>query len=276
MGNRKPDKTGTLKRRSTPKEGALTEGRGQKDAQPAFTFQQQGHLILFKFKTPDAQYQALARMESFYESNEVAGTYITLEEGATRGLCRGYKAFNVPVSAIREWLQEMQASGNMLQDVSNNNTSQGWWRSFTSPQEAQVLDHLSRAGCFKSPAAGAAPRYLISVSTNSIAQLGLLLHHELSHALYFLHTGYRETVQLAWNGLSKKSRSVISQDLAMREYAVHVWVDEFQAYVSEEGGESEFGNIAKLECGEVKAVLAKAQCSAWKELNLDVNVFFQG
>lgn len=54
----------------------------------------------------------------------------------------------------------------------------------------------------------------------------------------------------------------------MRGYGQQVWVDEFQAYVSENTGE--FGKKFRAECEEVGIVLTQAQAQAWKELNLNI------
>lgn len=61
---------------------------------------------------------------------------------------------------------------------------------------------------------------------------------------------------------------VISNDLLMRDYEDRVWVDEFQAYVTENSGE--FGKKVRTECEEAAIVLREAQTQAWKDLNLDI------
>lgn len=242
------------------------ESRGQDGSKPDFLTQHQGPLILLKFATLKAQHQTLARMESFYESNKDARTYINLKEAATKGLCQNYQAFNLPVIAIWDWLQAMRASENTLQETSSN-APHGWWHSFASPHEALLLEHLSQVGCFKSPATGKVPSYLISVTEASA------IPHEALHALYFLHSGYKETAQQVWKGLSPKCQAVISHDFTLRGYGEHVWVDEFQAYVSEDDGE--FGNKSRQECNEAKGVLIKAQGVAWKELDMHIGTLLK-
>lgn len=258
-------KNGTCK--EAPSKTLPEESKAQDGSKPDFLTQHQGPLILLKFTTPKAQHQALARMESFYESNKESRTYINLQDTATKSLCRNYQAFNLPVSAICEWLQAMRISESPLQETSGN-IPQGWWRSFTTPQEACVLRHLSQVGCFKSPTSGEAPSYLISVTEASA------IPHEALHALYFLHPGYKEKAQQVWMGLSQKCQAVISQDFTLRGYGEHVWVDEFQAYVSEDHGE--FGNKARQECSDAKGSLIKAQGAAWKELDMNIGAFLKG
>lgn len=258
-------KNGTWK--EAPSKTPSEESIGQDESKPDFLTQHHGPLILLKFTTPKAQHQALARMESFYESNNNARTYINLQEAATKSLCRNYEAFNLPVSAVREWLQAMRESENTLQETSGNNP-QGWWRSYTTPQEACLLQHLSQVGCFKNSVTGEIPQYLISVTGASA------IPHEVLHALYFLHPGYKEKSQQVWAGLSQKCQTVISKTFTLRGYGEHVWVDEFQAYVSEDDGE--FGNKTRKECAEAQTHLIKAQATAWRELDMNIGALLNG
>ena len=262
-GSNKP-----TKKKGTPKQelakAAQQETRGLNSSQPEFSTQQHGPVILFRFTAPGDQHQALARMESFYESCEDARRYLTLQNASTKPLCRNYQAFNLPIRAIYEWLQAMQDAESMIQEHTSHN-AQGWWSLYTTPREACLLDHLSQVGCFNLTTNSKAPSYLISVIENSA------LPHEMLHALYFLHSGYRGAAQQAWKVLSKKCRAVVGQNFTLRGYGEQVWIDEFQAYVSEDGGE--FGKKVQQECNEVKELLLRAQYSAWLDLRFDAMIF---
>lgn len=250
---------------NTQPKDPLKQSRGQSDSNTVeFVTQRQGPLILLHFTTLEAQHQTLARVESFYESASHTRKYITLQDPMTKFLCRNYQAFNLPIIAMNEWLQAMQNSEKALssgQGSKDPYSLQGWWRSFTNTQESCLLDQLWQIGCLGVLKAGETPSYLISVTNKSATQ------HELLHALFFLHSGYRDKVNKLWEGLSKKCRLVISHDFLMRGYGEHVWVDEFQAYVSEAGGK--FGKKTKQECIEAGVELRAAQILAWQELVLD-------
>lgn len=251
---------------STP---SLKQNRTQDDSAPAdFQVQRHGPLILLHFTAPKIQHQAMARMEAFYESKSEAEKYISLQDPKTQLLCRNYQAFNLPLCAIREWLHAMQTSegiSSSRQGNANPFCTARWWCPFTNSQECQLLTQLCRLGLFNAPKGWDASRYLISITNKSA------IHHELLHALFFLHPGYREKAQGLWEGLSNRCRIVVTNDLLMRGYGEQVWVDEFQAYVSENAGE--FGKKVRAECNEAGMVLRDAQAQAWKELNLDIARF---
>lgn len=238
----------------TPYSGSI-----KKDG-PEFNVQIQGPLIIFTFYSPKAQHQALARLETFYESESEATNYINLDEAKTKRLCPNYQAFNLPTIAVHDWLLAMLDS-----EITAPKSVGRRWRPFTNSSESCLLDHLGQVGCLEKPQLGEAPSYLISVSDKSSVP------HEASHALYFLHSGYRKKAQQAWDGLSGKCRSIVQQDMMLRGYGSHVWVDEFQAYVSK--NDSEFGKKTKDECMRAKKMLVAAQALAWQDLGLDVDDF---
>ncbi|KAF3767135.1 hypothetical protein M406DRAFT_328235 [Cryphonectria parasitica EP155] len=237
-----------------------------------FRAQQLGPLIILRFHSPKAQHQALARLEAFYESKDAVGTYISLANPQTRRLCPNYKAFNLPTSAIYDWLVAMRtAELGASQSIAGKFEAafQGWWGPFVNTEESRLLAHLAQAGCFgRLSARGEVPSYLISVSEQSA------ILHEALHALYFLHSDYRDRAQEVWDRLSKRCQLTIQQGMVLRGYGSHVWVDEFQAYVSENVGE--FGNKTKEECTEVKKLLLSAQEVAWKELGMNISAIHQG
>lgn len=237
---------------------------------PNFIVQRHGPLILIQFTGLKEQHQALARMEAFYESRSDASNYVSLHDPKIKLLCKNYQAFNIPVLAIKDWLKAMATSEKALsqnQYTLDPYGYQGWWCSFTNPQKSHPLDQLWQYGCLKAFTNGKAPSYLISVTKKSAFQ------HELTHALCFLHPGYRDKVQQLWVALSKTCQLGITRDLSMRGYGEHVWIDEFQAYISEdEGG---FGKKVMAECHEAGVLLKAAQSLAWKDLDLNASTFFQ-
>lgn len=248
---------------------SLKQNRGQDESMPVtFQVQKHGPLILLHFTNPKTQHQALARMEAFYESKSEAKNYISLHDPKTEHLCRNYEAFNMPVCAIQEWLQAMKIAEHVsssTQDTAKQFSTSGWWRPFTSSQESLLLTQLWTLGLFNMPKGCVASSYLISVTNKSA------IHHELLHALFFFHPGYRDKVEGIWRGLSRKCRMRVSNDLSMRDYGEQVWVDEFQAYVSENAGE--FGGKVSAECNGAGIVLREAQAQAWEELNVNISQF---
>ncbi|KAJ4387078.1 enhancer of mRNA decapping [Gnomoniopsis smithogilvyi] len=251
--------------------GASNQPSSQNAAFPKdFEMREYGPLILVHFSSPKAQHQALARVETFYESGSDASNYISLQNPKTKLMCRNYEAFNMPILAIKEWLQAMKISEKALSRSQHNAdpySFPGWWRSFTNLQESNLLDQLWRCGCLKALKDGENPVYLISFINKSA------VHHDLLHALYFLHPGYQDMVRKQWLALSKPCRLVITHELLMRGYGEHVWIDEFQAYVSEDQGC--FGKKVTEECHQVRLELRAAQSLAWEELDLNVASIFQ-
>lgn len=272
MAKRSKNKTSNQEKGSNPlfhPTNSVKQKKGQNNSVAVdFRLRRQGPLVLLHFKTPLTQHEALARMEAFYESKSEAKTYISLQDPKTKFLCRNYQAFNLPVCAIQEWLQAMQSSEKVFSSSQGNEnlcSISGWWRPFTNSEESVILNQLWSLGLLKAPKGHEPSSYLISVTDKSA------IHHELLHALFFLHSGYRDKAQEVWERLSSKCRMVVSNDLLMRDYGEHVWVDEFQAYVNENAGE--FGKKVRAECEEAAKVLREAQTQAWKELNLDVAHF---
>lgn len=272
MANRSKNKTSKQEKENYPQThptNSLQQNRGKNNSVPVeFHVQRHGPLLLLHFNSALTQHQALARMEAFYESKSEGKTYISLQDPKTNLLCRNYEAFNMPVSAIQEWLQAMRSSEMVFSSTQGNDSPRsipGWWCPFTNSQESFLLNELWSLGLLKAPKGHDASSYLISVTDKSA------IHHELLHALFSLHSGYRSKVQGVWEGLSSECRMVIYNDLLMRDYGEQVWVDEFQAYVSENAGE--FGKKVRTECEEAAMVLRESQAQAWTELNLNIAQF---
>lgn len=175
---------------------SLKQKKGQNESVAVdFHIKKHGPLVLLHYKSPLTQHQALARMETFYESKSEANTYISLQDPKTKFICRNYQAFNMPVSVIQEWLWAMQSSEKAFSSMKGDGNPcsiSGWWRSFTNSQESLLLNGLWSLGLLKAPKGHDASSYLISVTDKSA------IHHELLHALFFLHSGYRDKVQGVW------------------------------------------------------------------------------
>lgn len=247
-----------------------------------FVSVRRGLVIILRFSSPANQHRALARVESYYESNSEARKYLSLKESEQKRLCPNYEAFNLPLCALHDWLRAMrEAEGIVKPQQQDTNTDtiettattpqKHWWSSCTNSQESLLLEHLSKAGCLDERAAPTKVihqhcvtsnlSYLISTTSDAS------LPHEMLHALYHIHAGYRATAQKAWKeGLLKKTRAVVQQDLLLRGYGPQVWADEFQAYISEDAGE--FGKRLEDECLEMQKMLLVAQKSARAELGM--------
>lgn len=186
-----------------------------------FTGRRSGPLIVVQYTSSIIQHQALARMETFYESKTDSQTYLSLQAVEMKQLCRNYQAFNLPISTVHSWLHAMQNAGRPSRDTktASQGNPQGWWRSFTNSHESHLLDYLNQVGCFKSLDFSEAPIYLISVSESGS------IHHEALHALFFLHSEYRSEVQRVWDEFSEKCQSTVQRDLTLRGYGKQVWVD---------------------------------------------------
>lgn len=257
---------------------------------PTFTSTCNGPLLTLLFDSARAQHDALARVESYYESPEAR--YRTLEEARTMKLCKNYEAFNLPIDVMRQWLAEMQSSEQPLSEArtpavegkdghSTEREVDQWWLPFCNRAEIQLLSQLDALGCLQPLAKGheepeqgtrlnsaghQGPTYLISaLNSQSTASLA----HESLHALYFLHEAYRERVsQLYEQDIPRKMQSIIEHDLSMRGYDRRVWLDEFQAYVSNDAGE--FGAKPREACTEVRKQLRELQKQCWAETGLHV------
>lgn len=277
--NRKP---------ASANEGDVAEAH---EEEPSFTSTSNGPLLTLLFRSARAQHDALARVESYYESEASSSgggdkkRYLTLEEARQAKLCRNYEAFNLPVDVVRTWLAEMRTVERQQQLTSDIDADDGqWWRHFCNPAESALLSHLASLGCLqddgeeeKKEGGGGgggggggegqrqAPTYLISALAS---QATASLAHESLHALYFLHPTYRNEVgRLYDEEIPRKMQSIIEHDLSMRGYDRRVWLDEFQAYVSNDAGE--FGAKPKEACAEVRSRLRQIQRLCWPEAGLE-------
>ncbi|PWN98641.1 hypothetical protein FA09DRAFT_329689 [Tilletiopsis washingtonensis] len=242
-------------------------------------------LIALRYRTAASQHAALARLEAFYEgAGAPRNEYVTLAgvKELRGGLCRNYEAFNLPLDAVHRWLAALRTVEAIADEPQ-------WWRPFCNDEENELLAHLDGAGALHSlsgagaggdddvapgavspaadasaspsPAQGPArPLYVISVL--SLAALP----HELSHALFYLSPVFARAAGAAWDGLPRKSRSIIEHDLRLRGYAPEVWVDEFQAYIAE--NDAEFGQAARAACAEAEQELSAAR----RQAKIDIGV----
>lgn len=225
-------------------------------------------LLTLLFDTKAGQHAALARIEGFYESTQDAQLYLTLEQARERRQCQHYEAFNFPLTTVRKWLGCMAEAHGMEGQHAQEGDPGGsaedgsgvkWWKAYCNEQEAQLLDHLDNLGAltqFDSDVNNTshAPEYLISVLSS---QRAAALRHEQLHFLYHISPSYRAQVQDEHRSLSAKARKIIERDLTMRKYSAHVWVDEFQAYISQDAGE--FGSSIRDECQAISQSLRRYQ-----------------
>jgi hypothetical protein len=65
------------------------------------------------------------------------------------------------------------------------------------------------------------------------------LLHEWAHSVYYCNSNYRSVVQEIYNSLLPKTKKIIENELALRNYSPLVYPDEFQAYLREDP--SDFG-----------------------------------
>lgn len=265
-------------------EGDVAEAH---EEEPSFTSTSNGPLLTLLFRSARAQHDALARVESYYESAASVSEsgdkkrYLTLEEARQAKQCRNYEAFNLPIDVVRTWLAEMRTveQQQQQQHSSDIETDDGeWWRHFCNPAESALLSHLASLGCIqdegeeqkKEGGEGGegqkqAPTYLISALAS---QATASLAHESLHALYFLHPTYRDEVgRLYDEEIPRKVQSIIEHDLSMRGYDRRVWLDEFQAYVSNDA--AEFGAKPREACAEVRSRLREIQRLCWPEAGLE-------
>ncbi|UZJ56948.1 hypothetical protein CBS101457_006268 [Exobasidium rhododendri] len=235
-------------------------------------------LLTLLFETKIAQHAALSRIEAFYESTRDEQKYLTLEQAKRSRLCQNYEAFNFPIAVVVKWLSKLQQSHcpdgkPEANTLDTDGTLSGpdlekfhWWEPYCNQEERRLLDHLAKLGVLAESndserGAIAAPVYLISALASQVSSL----RHERLHFLYFVSADYREKVQREYETLSAKSLRIIQRDLVLRKYAPHVWVDEFQAYVSEDAGE--FGSSIRLECQVIGRALQRYQAKLWNDLD---------
>ncbi|KAN0064041.1 hypothetical protein ACQY0O_003647 [Thecaphora frezii] len=202
-----------------------------------------GRLLTLLFPTAATQHAALARMEAFYEgAGDSAQTYLSLEEARAQRICRNYEAFNLPVRAVREWLEAIKAEGKS-------------WREECNIEETKVLEYLLEQEWMNREGEGEG--YIISTLSTPAGERSI--EHERMHAIYYFEPAYRAVAKEAFELLSKGVRKVVEGDLRLRGYREEVWVDEFQAYLVEQG-EGVFGNKAREECKE-----ARRRLESWVE-----------
>ncbi|EST07719.1 DFDF domain protein [Kalmanozyma brasiliensis GHG001] len=256
---------------SNPTSGAMTPtsvAPTEPDHDPLFGHILSPPILTLLFPTAALQHSALARMEAFYESSSTSKAYLSLQQAADERICRNYQGFNLPLSAVREWLEAMHES-------TSSSDLPRWWAEHCSGEENDLLDLLVthnaiavNEGAVSRSGEGGEVSYLISCVAS---QAHSTLPHELLHALYFLSPTYRSEVDTQYDSLSPQNRKVIETDLGLRKYAPEVWRDEFQAYLAEGlGSEKEFGNKPAAECKVIAEQLRAQVKGEWSRLGLDV------
>lgn len=256
-------------RRATPVAGATEETSNA----PFFrALNKTLPLLTLLFVSAQAQHAALSRIEAFYESHSGEKRYLTLDEAKQGRLCQHYEAFNFPLSTVVDWLRCMKqrhAPDDDRRDTQDSDSQAApWWKVFCNIHEVHLLEHLATLGVLLEDEASLdgiamdVPVYLISTLETKQAAL----QHERLHFLYYVSPRYGAQVQEEYQKLSAKTRKIIENDLTMRKYSPTVWLDEFQAYVSEDAGE--FGKSIQEECRQVQSNLKALQRQLWKDLNV--------
>jgi hypothetical protein len=249
------------------------------DAPPGFVSHENTRsLLTLLFDTKEAQHSALSRIEAFYESSQNSQRYLTLAEAKEHRQCEHYEAYNFPLVIVRTWLNSMEkvhypdgrpSSGRVKddeEDEDENVEKTQWWKAHCSVQEIHLLAFLDSLDLLEEPnsidptSTSTSPVYLISTLSSKQASL----RHERLHFLYYISPTYRKKVEEEFESLSSKARKIVERDLTMRKYSPQVWIDEFQAYVSEDAGE--FGNSVKQECQDISQSLQMYQREIWKGL----------
>ena len=151
------------------------------------------------------------------------------------------KGVNMPVEYFQKWVDEIGMDGlteeeRVVVELVGDE--------FGDREEVNQPNDIS-------PNPTSPPLYLIShLQTDKSTLL-----HEYAHAHYHLSSSYREECHRLWDSLDDATRSIISKELAFRNYREDVVIDEFQAYVVE--GPGEFGKKVVGRLGEVHRVLRK-------------------
>lgn len=226
-------------------------------------------LLTLLFETKTSQHAALSRIEAFYESTSDTKKYLSLDEGQKQRICQHYEAFNFPIKIVNEWLLCMKRahppSARVEEEDSGEQVDTAWWKSHCNDQEKHLLDLLVQLGAIdldeeddEEVGDATCPVYLIS----TLSSKQPFLRHERLHFLYYISPEYRIKVQDEYRNLSVKTRKIIETDLSMRKYSSHVWIDEFQAYISESA--FEFGKSIQEECQAIQATLLELQRQYWR------------
>jgi len=106
--------------------------------------------------------------------------------------------------------------------------------------------------------------YVIAVSVQNTETTKELIGHEIYHAQYELNPKFRKTVDLFWNGIVNQKDKRKAADVLGKMYNTsdRILIDEFQAYILEDGAES--GPLLKLAVKykpKLQAALKKAGAS---------------
>ncbi|WFD18019.1 enhancer of mRNA decapping [Malassezia caprae] len=224
-----------------------------------------GPLVTLVFGSSAAQHAALARVESFYESVNHAGTYLTWDEARRARLCQGYEAYNLPIASVREWLGAMRAAVGEEAATEDSDEGKPWWHAHCSPEEQDLLAYLTEQGGLASESGAS---YLISALAKRADEA---LDHERLHALYYLSPSYRALLDELWTSMPRVIASAIQYDLQMRGYKESVWRDELGAYLGVRGPHTrrndpcqEFGNKSAATCAELRRTLLERIPTCWR------------
>lgn len=244
----------------------------------SFVAHVRGPVLTLVFRDTASQYESLARIETFYESEKHAGKYMTWDDARRERVCKGYEAFNFPLRTVSEWLTCMQESvceGEKVLTVDDKEATgeeSPFWVTQCSSEEQALLAYLMDAGVLDKHgtlAPTSARTYVISAV---ITCIDTALAHERLHALYFFSPTYRALLKSLWEGMPKPIATAVESDLKMRGYASSVWLDELGAYLGvrlcaksrRDDPVNEFGNKSAPTCAEIRHVLLQQIPRCWK------------
>lgn len=123
----------------------------------SFTSFISGPVITLRFTSKAAQHRALSRVETYYEGVDEKlqgyqswGALMGALQGKTpsdiaeRGLCKGYEAFNLPLSVVGEWVEEMRRVEEREADLDLD--SMAWVGACCLAEEVELLRFLEAEG----------------------------------------------------------------------------------------------------------------------------------
>ena len=249
--------------------GRPDQGLGTPLMSTTFVALTQGPILTFVFRDVASQYEALARVETFYESEKHAGRYLSWDEARRERVCKGYQAFNLPLASVAAWLLAMRT----CVPCEESDNEKPFWYAHCSEQERDVLHRLKEHGVLDEDGTllSTTPcTYLISATATHTE---ISLAHERLHALYFLSPSYRALLTSLWDTMPRAIASAIECDLEMRGYKPSVWQDEMGAYLgvrtTAKGRRHdpchEFGNKCAATCAEIRVLLLQRIPLCWQE-----------
>ncbi|PKI85501.1 enhancer of mRNA decapping [Malassezia vespertilionis] len=227
-----------------------------------------GPIVTLVFGDRHTQHAALARLETFYESEKFKSVYLSLETAEREKLCRGYEAFNLPMQIFPAWIKAMCAKEEVAPTAEMT-----WHEATCTAEESALLRYLIERDVLDSTGTSLvehAPTYLISALTTSAETV---FAHERLHALYHFSAPYRALLAELWEGMPGTVKDAVQFDMQMRGYSATVWQDELGAYLGVRVPQNvraadpsvEFGKKSAETCREIRRALLAHIPRYWRE-----------